>query len=181
MKKIVIILSVFAVIFFGASGIKSARSTSKYILVDKSYHLLFVRNGESIERIIPVCVGSGGDNVTPAGNYTITSIVHHPNWYFEGRTYAPYPDDPENGLGIIWMGISLPSYGLHGTNEPFSPGRDFSHGCVRMNNSDVAKLADNSFIGESVEIREGSDDSLAKHLEIITTIYNIENFLKEAD
>jgi hypothetical protein len=79
------------------------------------------------------------------------------------------------------MGISKPSYGLHGTNEPFSPGMNLSHGCVRMNNSDVLKLGDSSFIGESVEIRDGSDDNLAKHLKTITIIYNIENFLKEAD
>jgi hypothetical protein len=50
-----------------------------------------------------------------------------------------------------------------------------------MNNSDVLKLGDSSFIGESVEIRDGSDDNLAKHLKTITIIYNIENFLKEAD
>jgi len=179
MKRLSVVLIIIAVVFI--AGLLNVKSSSRYIVIDKSYHLLFVKNGEDIERVIPVCVGSGGDNLTPAGNYTITSIVHHPNWYFEGKTYAPYPEDPENGLGVLWMGISLPSYGLHGTNEPFSPGGDFSHGCVRMNNSDALKLGDSSFIGESVEIREGSLDSLTKHLKTITIIYNIENFLKEAD
>jgi hypothetical protein len=79
------------------------------------------------------------------------------------------------------MGISKPSYGFHGTNEPFSPGMNLSHGCVRMNNSDVTKLADISFIGEKVEIREGSQDNLSKHLEAITILYNINNILKGAD
>ncbi|HNW84817.1 MAG TPA: L,D-transpeptidase, partial [Candidatus Cryosericum sp.] len=33
----------------------------------------------------------------------------------------------------------LPSYGLHGTNDPFSVGKDVSHGCVRHQNADISK------------------------------------------
>ena len=181
MKKIAIILIICALVFTLVPGINATSASSRYIVVDKSYRLLLVKNGQSIEQVIPVCVGSSGENETPAGNYAVVSIVHHPNWYFEGKTYAPYPGEPQNGLGVLWMGISKPSYGLHGTNEPFSPGMNLSHGCVRMNNSDVTKLTDISFIGEKVEIREGSQDNFSKHLEAITILYNINNILKEAD
>lgn len=181
MKKITVILLLCLFIFASVPSLGQVNAASRYIVVDKSYHILFVKDGQSIEKVIPVCIGSGGENETPVGKYTIVGIVHHPNWYFEGKVYGPYPTDPQNGLGVLWMPISLNEYGLHGTNEPFSPGMNLSHGCVRMNNSDVVKLADISFVGESVTIREGTDEGLAKHLKAITVIYNINNILKGAE
>jgi lipoprotein-anchoring transpeptidase ErfK/SrfK len=178
MKKIITFLILLVLLF---APVAAARSSSEYIVVNKSYHLIFVYNGQNIANVIPVCIGEGGENETPAGTYSIVSISPHPNWYFEGKVYGPYPGDTENGLGVLWMGLSLPAYGLHGTNEPFSPGWNFSHGCVRMNNSDVTKLAGMSFIGEKVEIQEGSNNAIAKHLKTIITLYNIDNFLSGAN
>lgn len=153
-------------------------ANSSKIVVNKAYHLLYVENASNFKSVIPVCTGGKGENETPAGNYTIVSIVDNPVWYFEGKTYAPYSADKENGLGVVWMGISLPSYGLHGTNEPFSIGGNFSHGCVRMENTDVQKLSNLSFVGEKVEIKDGTNDSIAKHLKSINTLYCVANVLK---
>jgi lipoprotein-anchoring transpeptidase ErfK/SrfK len=47
-----------------------------------------------------------------------------------------------DGFGVRWMQFSAPwgIYGIHGTNKPWSIGRDESHGCVRMHNEDVIEL-----------------------------------------
>ncbi len=177
MKKTTFVL---LIVFIALSGIGIAGASSRRIVVNKAYHLLFVEQNGGIEKIIPVTIGKGGDSETPVGEFSITSIVHNPNWYFNGKTYKPYTEDPENGLGVCWMGISLPSYGLHGTNEPFSPGRNRSHGCVRMNNKDVTYLSQISFIGEEVKIEEGKHGEVSQHLKGINLLYDVENILKNS-
>jgi lipoprotein-anchoring transpeptidase ErfK/SrfK len=174
MKKIILPLFVICAIIISTGF---AYASQRYIVVNKAYHLLFVEENEKIVKIVPVTIGKGGESETPVGTFTIRSIVHNPNWYFNGKAYKPYIEDYENGLGVCWMGLSLPSYGLHGTNEPFSPGRDRSHGCVRMNNKDISMLSQISFIGEEVRIEEGAQDSIAKHLKSINLLYDIENLL----
>ena len=179
MKKILLMFTCLAVaILLILPSVKGANTYG--ITVNKAYHLLFVEKDGNIVKTIPVTIGKGGDSETPVGEFTITSIVHNPNWYFNGKVYPPYVQDPENGLGVCWMRISLPSYGLHGTNEPLSPGRNRSHGCVRMNNTDVSGLSEISFIGEGVKIEEGKQNEIAEHLKGINLLYDIENLLENA-
>jgi lipoprotein-anchoring transpeptidase ErfK/SrfK len=51
------------------------------------------------------------------------------------------PAGPNNPVGVVWIDISHPHYGLHGTPEPSTIGKTTSHGCVRLTNWDAAKLA----------------------------------------
>jgi hypothetical protein len=48
---------------------------------------------------------------------------------------------PNNPVGVVWIGLDLEHYGLHGTPEPSSIGMTASHGCVRLTNWDAARLA----------------------------------------
>ncbi|MCX5679981.1 MAG: L,D-transpeptidase [Candidatus Omnitrophica bacterium] len=43
-------------------------------------------------------------------------------------------------LGSRWLGISKPSYGIHGTTQPESIGQSVTEGCVRMRNEEVKEL-----------------------------------------
>lgn len=180
MRKNIKKIIVFIIVLFVFMGFSSSKGASKSIYVNKAYHLLFVKESSSFQKVVPVCTGKGRDEETPTGTFTIVSIIHNPNWYFEGKTYKPYIEDEKNGLGICWMGLSISGYGVHGTNAPFSPGRNLSHGCVRMNNTDIEKISSISFLGEKVEIKNGNNDTIAKHLKAINMLYDIENVLKEA-
>lgn len=62
---------------------------------------------------------------------------------------APNPGGP---FGVMWMGLSRPHYGIHGTNNPASIGRFVSHGCIRMYNHDVLELSHIVPIGTTVHI-----------------------------
>ena len=48
--------------------------------------------------------------------------------------------DPKNVLGSRWLGISKPSYGIHGTTQPEAIGQSVTEGCVRMRNLEVEEL-----------------------------------------
>lgn len=120
-------------------AIPSARgATVTEVLVDKSFHITVLRMANGT-LAFPDATGTTGESGTPLGTYKVTEKQANPKWHWEGKVYAPYIQDKANGLGVRWIGISLPSYGMHGTNEPFSIGKDVSHGCVRHQNADVTK------------------------------------------
>ncbi|SDE31453.1 L,D-transpeptidase [Sporomusa acidovorans] len=73
---------------------------------------------------------------TPTGTYTIISK-------------SPNPGGP---FGVMWMGLSIPHYGIHGTNDPSSIGKYVSHGCIRMYNQDVLELSRTVPVGTPVMI-----------------------------
>ncbi len=75
---------------------------------------------------------------TPTGTYSIINK-------------APNPGGP---FGVMWMGLSRPHYGIHGTNNPSSIGKIVSHGCIRMFNADVRQLASLVPIGTPVTITD---------------------------
>ncbi|MGD0651862.1 MAG: L,D-transpeptidase family protein [Verrucomicrobiia bacterium] len=84
-------------------------------------------------------VGTGQFSKTPVGEFTITSRIENPPWYRPDGKTIPY-GDPENILGTHWLGLNVPGYGIHGTWEPNTIGRQSSAGCIRLLNDDVAEL-----------------------------------------
>jgi lipoprotein-anchoring transpeptidase ErfK/SrfK len=74
---------------------------------------------------------------TPTGTYYIVNKEKNPGGPF----------------GAMWMGLSKPNYGIHGTNDPASIGHIVSHGCIRMYNKNVLELSRLVPIGTSVTIK----------------------------
>ena len=50
------------------------------------------------------------------------------------------PNGPNCPVGVAWMGLNLPGYGIHGTPNPETIGRAESHGCFRLSNWNAARL-----------------------------------------
>jgi lipoprotein-anchoring transpeptidase ErfK/SrfK len=50
------------------------------------------------------------------------------------------PPGPNNPVGVAWIGLALPGYGIHGPPAPEDISRPESHGCFRLTNWDAAKL-----------------------------------------
>jgi lipoprotein-anchoring transpeptidase ErfK/SrfK len=95
-------------------------------------------------------VGSD-DKPSPSGSLTVVSIVSEPSWHYnpkyqfkEIETNKPFDinSGPNNPLGLVWIALSKPSYGIHGTSEPSKVGREASHGCVRLTNWDAERLSE---------------------------------------
>lgn len=75
---------------------------------------------------------------TPTGNYMIVNKEDNPG--------GPY--------GALWMGLSKPHYGIHGTDTPSSIGTEASQGCIRMYNEDVVELSALVPLGTNVYIHK---------------------------
>jgi lipoprotein-anchoring transpeptidase ErfK/SrfK len=106
------------------------------IFVDKSQNTLLLKTEEEIVKTY--VVSTGKNNLTPVGTFKITNKLMNPTW-FKAGTVVP-PSSPENILGTRWLGFDLAGYGIHGTSEPQSLGKQVTQGCVRMSNSDVEEL-----------------------------------------
>lgn len=84
-------------------------------------------------------VSTGENAKTPVGTFKIIDKIPQPAWHKPGGKAIPY-GNPENLLGTHWLALDLPGYGLHGTWEPDSIGKQSSAGCVRMLNADIEEL-----------------------------------------
>ncbi|MBP3964301.1 MULTISPECIES: L,D-transpeptidase [Paenibacillus] len=106
------------------------------IIVDLSDRHLYLLDDNIVVRGFPVGIGKMLTR-TPTGEFTIINKQENPGGPF----------------GVLWMGLSKPHYGIHGTNDPGSIGREVSHGCIRMYNNDVLALSALVPINTRVTIR----------------------------
>ncbi len=112
------------------------------LLVDKSdYTLTILLNGHFIKQYP---VGIGKSDKTPVGVFIVDNKLIEPTWYSPEGVY-PF-GHPKNVLGTRWIGFEdrndLYGYGIHGTANPDSIGKDMSNGCIRMRNENVEELFD---------------------------------------
>jgi lipoprotein-anchoring transpeptidase ErfK/SrfK len=52
----------------------------------------------------------------------------------------------------MWIALNKKGIGIHGTDDPGSIGRAVSHGCIRLANWDVVRLATKIKAGDNVSI-----------------------------
>ena len=110
-------------------------------------------------------VGLGRLNSTPDAQFVISTRLRHPDWYMpDGRIYRY--GDPENQLGDYFLKLAMTGtpdkpllgYGIHGTPDENSVGKNWSNGCVRMRNCDVEILYYLVPSGTPVKIVPGADE-----------------------
>lgn len=108
----------------------------------------------------PATIGSN-DTPSPNGNLKIKAVAPKP-WYgynpknfIQGKNLKPLslPPGPNNPVGSMWIALSKPSYGIHGTPEPSRIDKTRSHGCVRLTNWDAEALAKRIKAGVPVQFR----------------------------
>jgi lipoprotein-anchoring transpeptidase ErfK/SrfK len=97
----------------------------------------------------PVTSGSEHDPL-PVGNWVVTAVLRNPTFHYNPDLFwdadpasvkAKIPPGPNNPVGVVWIDIDKPHYGIHGGPEPGKIGYTASHGCVRLTNWDAARLA----------------------------------------
>jgi lipoprotein-anchoring transpeptidase ErfK/SrfK len=116
------------------------------IRVSKSQNYLDLLMDGKLFKRYPV--GTGKFGKTPAVKFTITDKIIEPPWTRQSDNKQIEYGDPENVLGTRWMAIQsaenpeLTGFGIHGTWERDSIGKQSSAGCIRMLNEDVEELFD---------------------------------------
>ena len=97
----------------------------------------------------PATIGSS-DTPSPSGTVQVERVAFDPNYTYNPKInfvqgsntkVLTIPPGPNGPVGSIWIALSKPTYGIHGTPEPDRIGKTNSHGCVRLTNWDAAELA----------------------------------------
>lgn len=120
--------------------------------------VLYAYNGDKLVATYPTTIGSTA-TATPTGKFKVANRVKMP-WYKATvgkdtdtpKTYM-LPPGPNSPVGVVWLGLSKPSYGIHGSPLPEGISRQSSLGCVRLTNWDVLEVFDNIKVGATVEIK----------------------------
>jgi lipoprotein-anchoring transpeptidase ErfK/SrfK len=109
----------------------------------------------------PVTVGSSNDPL-PIGDWKVTGVQRDPIFHYNPALFwdadpthakVKIQPGPNNPVGVVWVDLSRPHYGLHGTPEPSRIGHTESHGCVRLTNWDALDVAALVAPGTAVHFR----------------------------
>lgn len=122
----------------------------------------------------PVTAGSKHDPL-PLGKWKVNGTERYPVYHYNPDLFwdakasddkAKVPPGPKNPVGVAWIDISKPHYGIHGTPDASKIGYTESHGCVRLTNWDVLRLARMVKPGATVYFVETAKERKSKAEEI---------------
>src|SRR4029079_5619654 len=123
------------------------------VKVSKSQNTLTVTDANgAVLMFAPVTSGSEHDPL-PIGQWTVTAVGRHPTlnynpdlfWDAEpSHAKAKIPPGPNGPVGVVWVDISKPHYGIHGTPEPGRAGQRASRACASRGRSATRRPMDAS-------------------------------------
>lgn len=131
-------------------GVASDQPSAEKVVVDKSEGVVKVYASD--DRLIaqfPATMGSSNDPL-PIGEWKILGVARNPDFKYNPKLFWDVSNDkdaqllnpgPNSPVGVAWLDLNKPHYGIHGTSEPHTIGRAESHGCIRLTNWDAARLA----------------------------------------
>lgn len=137
-------------------------AVARIVISDGGRHLHALDADSRILYHFPATLGSAY-SPSPTGSYRITAIAEDPTWHYQPELLEGVDDDepdavlppgPNNAVGVVWMQLSEPHFGIHGTSAPETIGYATSNGCVRLTNWDAAFLAARVEAGTPVEFRD---------------------------
>ena len=131
-------------------GVSSQQQKATKVVVSKSKGTLKAYDDAGkLVAVYTATMGSAHDPL-PLGSWKILGIDKKPKFHYNpelfwdakpGAEKAMLPAGPNGPVGVVWIALSKPHYGIHGTPHPETIGRAESHGCVRLTNWDAARLA----------------------------------------
>ncbi len=136
-------------VFIAMTGTNQVGLASQ-IVADKA--LRQVRAYDATGRLLvayPATIGSE-DNPSPTGIYTVEQVTALPEYTYnpainfqqgDNTEVLTIPPGPNGPVGSMWIALSKPTYGIHGTPEPAMIDKTGSHGCIRLTNWDAEELA----------------------------------------
>ncbi|OWW04702.1 hypothetical protein ATY81_01615 [Rhizobium sp. R72] len=123
--------------------------------------LAFAEDG-SLLAAYPATIGSD-ETPSPSGKHKVKGVARMPPYIYNPKVnfqqgtntkLLKLPSGPNNPVGTVWIDLTEPTYGIHGTPEPSLIDKVGSHGCVRLTNWDVEELAAMVRPGVVVEFTE---------------------------
>jgi lipoprotein-anchoring transpeptidase ErfK/SrfK len=143
---------------------RGEKETVTRIEIDKNEGALYAYDeGGKLVAFYPASIGSEG-KPSPSGTHKVKAIAPNPKYYYnpkeldfsgvETKDLLEIAAGPNNPVGSVWIDLTEPTYGIHGTPEPSLIAKTESHGCVRLTNWDAEELAGMVKTGTEVTFRE---------------------------
>jgi lipoprotein-anchoring transpeptidase ErfK/SrfK len=135
-------------------------SPSTSVKIDTKTNMLTVFQGDKLIAVYPVTVGSA-QTVSPIGEWKVKGVAKWPRFRYDEKMlkhgersghFFMLPPGPRNPVGVLWIALNKKGIGMHGTASPDSIGHSASHGCIRLANWDVVRLAEQVKFGTPVSI-----------------------------
>jgi lipoprotein-anchoring transpeptidase ErfK/SrfK len=133
------------------------------VVVSNSRRVLMLFDGEGKQVAqYPASTGSEHDPL-PIGTWKVEGVQRNPTYHYNPKLFwdaspgdkktriAPGPNNP---VGVVWIDLSKPHYGIHGTPVPGAIGKTESHGCIRLTNWAAAEVAQLVAAGTDVVLEE---------------------------
>ena len=142
------------------SNSESAAATKMSVKVDVKTNMLGVFDGDKIIAAYPVTVGSK-QTATPIGEWKVRGVAKLPTFRHDeqmlkhgerSKNFYMLPPGPNNPVGVVWIALNKRGIGIHGTDDPNTIGQSVSHGCIRLANWDVVRLAGRVKAGVPVSV-----------------------------
>jgi len=121
-----------------------------HIVVDKATKSVTAYGASNqVVAVFPATVGST-ERPSPKGTWKVKGVAQNPDYTYDPAklTWGPkkagklhIPPGPNNPVGVVWIALTAPDYGIHGTPDPHVVGKTASHGCVRLTNWDAEELS----------------------------------------
>ncbi len=130
------------------------------VKIDMKTNILGVFEADKLVAAYPVTVGSA-QTASPIGEWTVRGVAKLPKFRYDKQmlkhgersgNFHMLPPGPNSPVGVIWIALNKKGIGLHGTETPETIGRAASHGCVRLANWDIVRLAQRLKGGTPVSI-----------------------------
>ncbi len=131
-------------------SVDAEQPSAKHVVVDKSDGVLRVYDAdEKLVAQFPATMGSKHDPL-PIGTWKIQGASYNPPFHYNPKLFWDaddksgkqlLPPGPNGPVGVVWLDLNKPHYGIHGTPSPETIGRAESHGCIRLTNWDAARLS----------------------------------------
>ena len=145
-----------------ATGSDKATAKAASIRIDKSERVLYLLDKAELPvAAFPISIGGALDPL-PIGRMDIKNAAKDPIFTFDpallknaskADAKVDIPAGPNNPVGVYWLGLSKPHWGIHGTPNPTRVGTAQTNGCIHMTNWDVLRLAQVVKTGFAVDVR----------------------------
>jgi lipoprotein-anchoring transpeptidase ErfK/SrfK len=139
-------------------GLPAAGEVS-HIVADKTVRQVkaFAADGRLLAAY-PATIGST-EEPSPAGTHLVAAIAPMPDYTYDPEVFQQgdntevlkIPPGPNGPVGSVWIDLTEPRFGIHGTPEPSQIDKTQSHGCIRLTNWDAEELAEMVSEGVPVE------------------------------
>ena len=151
-----------ALVVAATGGAGPQAAGAKSIEIDKSDRILFVLGaGEQVLAAFPISIGGPRDPL-PVGRMKIANEVKDPSFTYDpallktakpGEVKTELRPGPNNPVGNVWLGLSKPHWGIHGTPTPARIGHEETNGCIHLTNWDAARVSTLAKVGFAVDVK----------------------------